>query len=308
MHNKNYPLHRNPVFLVLIPLLMLVIVSLACGRCTSTSSTPVAYDDKASLLNDCRTLQENNQSVSLSGKLGIRDETKCVNTSDSGTVDRCELVLFVQDWGGLDIWMPIRIHNGMDLLPDLLGYNTWDLVVHGDDGERLGNGDMVRVVLKPILQTEKGMEECDFLVKTIQAATMESNGDQPMEGKVDIEFSINVTWYDTGIRVQQGQQIIISEAGGQGCNLQGSNPAWECSYFLTGVDDFMCDTNCVVNGVNYGMLIARIGDGTPMLITEDPQEFIAQTSGTLFFTVNDCQDCYGDNEGTFGLVLSLSTP
>jgi hypothetical protein len=304
MHHKIHPSHRKSHVLVIIPLLTLVIASLACA---STSSTPVAYDDKASLLSDCRNLQENDQTVSLSGELSIRDETTCVSTSDLGTANRCELVLFVEDWGGLDIWMEVRLNNGMDKLPN--PYRGVDLVVNGGDGERLGKGDMVTVTLEPLLQTENGTEECGFLVKTIQAAAMESNGDQPMEGKVDVEFPINVPWYDTGIRVQQGQQITISEAMGVSCNMQGSNPAWKGLYSLTGVRDFVCDANCVVNGVNYGMLVARIGDGTPpILITEDTDKFISQTSGTLYFTVNDCQDCYGDNQGTFHLVLSLSTP
>jgi hypothetical protein len=74
------------------------------------------------------------------------------------------------------------------------------------------------------------------------------------------------------------------------------------------VDDFVCDANCVVNGVNYGMLVARIGDGSPFLITDETDTFIAQTSGTLYFTLNDCLNCYSDNKGTFGFVLTLSTP
>jgi hypothetical protein len=290
----------------IIPLLTLVIASLACS---TTSSTPVAYDDKSSLLRDCPTLLADEQTVSLNGELSIRDETTCVSTSDR-VGSRCKLILFVEDSGGLDVWMEVKLSNGMEKLPEY-GYNAWDLVVHGDNGERLGKGDMVTVVLEPYLQTENDREECGFLVKTIQAAKMESSGDQPMEGKVDVEFPINVPWYDTGIRVQKGQQIVISDAGGVLCNMQGSNPAWKGPYSLTGVRDFVCDANCVVNGVNYGMLVARIGDGSPLLITEETMsmaQFIAQTSGTLYFTLNDCQDCYDDNEGTYHLVLTLSTP
>jgi hypothetical protein len=307
MQHKTHPSQRKSLVLLIIPLLTLVVASLACS---SSSKPPVVYDDKSTLLSDCRSLQADEQTVSVSGELSIRDETTCVSTSDR-IGSRCELVLFVQDSGGLDIWMPIGTHNGMDELPDLLGYNAWDLVVHGDNGERLGKGDQVTVVLEPFLQTVNEAEECIFLVKTVEAAKMEASGDQPMEGKVDVEFPINLPWYDTGIRVQKGQQIVISDAMGVGCNMQGSNPAWKGPYFLNGLRDFVCDANCVVNGANYGMLVARIGDGSPLLITEETMsmaQFTAQTSGTLYFTLNDCQDCYGDNEGEFHLVLTLSTP
>jgi hypothetical protein len=303
MQHKTHPSHSKSLVLSIIPLLILMVASLAC---LSTPKPPVVYEDKGSLLSDCLTLLSNKQTVSLSGELSIQDETICVSTTDLGTADRCVLTLFVADWGGLDIWMEVKLNNGMDKLPD--PYRDVDLVVNGGDGERLGKGDMVTVTLEPFLQTENSTEECGFLVKTIQRAKMEQSGEQPMEGKVDVEFPINLTWYDTGIRVQKGQQIIISEAGGMGCNLQGSNPAWKCSWFLNGVDDFVCDTDCIVNGVNYGMLVAKIGDGTPLLITEDTDEFIAQTSGMLYFTINDCHDCYSDNQGTFHLVFSLSTP
>jgi hypothetical protein len=304
MQPNTHPSHRRSLCLLIIPLLALLVASLACS---TTSKPPVVYEDKSTLISDCPTLLSDEQTVSLSGELSIRDETTCVSTTDLDAT-RCKLVLFVKDWGGLDIWMPVKLNNGMDELPDLLGYNAWDLVVHGGDGERLGKGDMVTVTLQPFLQTENGAEECGFQVKTVKRAKMEPSGDQPVEGKVDVKFPINVPWYDTGIRVQKGQQIIISEAGGIGCNMQGSNPAWKCSYFLFGVQDFVCDANCVINGVNYGMLVAKIGDGAPFLITDETDEFIAQASGELYFTVNDCLDCYTDNTGNFGLVLSLSTP
>jgi hypothetical protein len=148
-------------------------------------------------------------------------------------------------------------------------------------------------------------------VKTVQAAKMEASGDQPMEGKVDVEFPINTPWYDTGIRVQKGQRVVIYDAGGVLCNMQGSNPAWKGPSSLTGLRDFVCDANCVVNGANYGMLVARIGDGAPFLISDESiftAQFIAQTSGTLYFTINDNLDGYGDNEGNYYLVLELSTP
>ncbi len=254
------------------------------------------------LLSDCRTLEEDGQTVSVTGKLSIREETTCVSSGDR-VGSRCELVLYVQDTGGLDIWMEVKTGNGMDKLPEY-GYNAWDLVVHGDNGERLGDGDMVTVELEPYLQTENDKETCGFLVKTVEAAKMESSGDQPMEGKVDVEFDTNVPWYDTGIRVQKGQQIVITGTGCVFCNMQGSNPAWKGPYSLYGLDDFVCDANCVVNGANYGMLVARIGDGSPFLITEETMsmaQFIAQTSGTLYFTLNENLDGYGDNEGKFYL-------
>ncbi|MHC1784055.1 MAG: hypothetical protein AB9891_15090 [Anaerolineaceae bacterium] len=308
MQRKIHPSHNTSLVFGIIALLTLVAASLACA---STSKTPVVYDDKSTLLNDCPTLQADEKTVSVSGELSIRrDETTCVSTSDLGTADRCELFLYMQDSGGLDIWMPVGIKNGMDELPDLLGYNPWDLVVHGDNGERLGDGDQVTVVLEPFIQTENETETCGFLVKTVEAAKMESSGDQPMEGKVDVEFPIDQPWYDTGIRVQKGQQILISDVVGL-CNMQGSNPAWEGPNTLSGLRDFVCDTNCVINGANYGKLVARIGDGTPFLISDEfifYAQFIAQTNGTLYFTLNDCQDCYGDNEGTYLLTLELSTP
>ncbi len=116
---------------------------------------------------------------------------------------------------------------------------------------------------------EDGIEVCSFRVKTILRSKIVAAENQPGEGTVNLEIPANVRWVDTGIYVNQGQRLMIFPGYG-GYNLQDDNPNWDANSFaMLGVTDMICDNNCVINGENYGVLVAKINDGEPFLVTID---------------------------------------
>jgi len=182
---------------------------------------------------------------------------------------------------------------------------TAHLIVQADDGEELTYLDMVTTILEPVNEMEDGIKVCSFRVKEIVRSRIVAEENQPGEGVVNLEIPTNVRWVDTGIYVNQGQQIMTIP-GYSGYNLQDDDPNWSAySFGMLGVTDMICDNNCVINGKNYGVLVAKINEGKPFLINIDYSDITIPANGELYLTVNDCADCYDNNSGTFNVVIDL---
>jgi len=279
-----------------VSLFVLVLTLLGCS---GSSQLPVKYDNYAILKNDCALLLSNHQTVSISGALNVRESTLCITDQDG---EHCEILLGNEEVG-LDLWVKTGGKNGMEDLPD--PYRSFDLVVTADDGEKLTYNDMVTVTLEPFNDKEDGTDVCSFRVLTILRSNIVAAENQPGEGTVNLVIPANVLWVDTGIYVNQGQRIILTP-GFESYNLQDKNPNWNAmSFGMYGVSDMICDINCVINGQNYGMLVAKINEGQPFLVTSNSSDFIIPTSGELYLTVNDCVDCYADNTGNFDIIIGL---
>ena len=276
------------------------VLVLAVASCSSPSEPPVEYADYSTLQGDCAALLTAQQTASVSGALNIRESTPCITDRDG---ERCKLLLGSQD-SGLDIWMNRGGRNAMEKLPD--PYFASDLAVHADDGDKLTAGDMVTLTLEPFSQEESGGGACAFRVQTILRSRIEAAEGQPGEGAVNLRIPANVPWYDTGVYVNKGQRLMLF--GGLGMyNLQGGNPDWDAiGWTMLGVTDMACETDCAIDGEDYGMLVGRIGEGQPFLVTVATSDLIVPANGTLFLTVNDCASCYEDNSGTFGVILDLT--
>jgi hypothetical protein len=277
----------------------LVVLVLTLLGCSGSSEPPVKYEDYVTLKNDCPALLSNQQKASISGSLDIRESTLCV-TDQNG--EYCSLLLGGEEYG-LDIWMKTGGKNGMKDLPD--NYRTFDLVVRADDGDELSVYDMVTMTLEPFNTMEHGNEVCSFRVKTILRSKIVAAENQPGEGTVNLNIPANVLWVDTQIYVNQGQSLLILSGYGK-YNLKDGLPSWDVYPFSNrGVTDELCDKNCVINGENYGMLVAKINDGQPFLVTVDSADLIVPASGELYLTVNDCLDCYENNSGNFDVIIYL---
>lgn len=278
----------------------LVILVLILAGCSGSSKPLKKYEDYAILKNDCSSLLSNHQNVTISGPLNIRENTLCISDGDG---ERCKVLLGYEEYGGLDIWMKTGGKNGMEDLPKT--YRTSDLVVHAADGDDLSYLDMVTMTLEPATEMEDGVKVCSFRVKEIVRSRITAAENQPGEGTVNLEIPTNAGWVDTGIYVNQGQRLMIIP-GYSDYNLQDKNPNWDAySFGMTGVTDKVCDTNCVINGKNYGVLVAKINEGEPFLAATDYSEYTIPANGELYLTVNDCVDCYNDNSGTFDIVIEL---
>jgi hypothetical protein len=258
------------------------------------------YEDYEILRNDCPLLLSNHQNASISGPLNVRENTVCISDGDGG---RCKVLLGYEEYGGLDIWIKTGGKNGMETLPE--NYHMFDLIVQADDGEELTYLDMVTTILEPVNEMENGIKVCSFRAKEIIRSRIVAEDNQPGEGVVNLEIPTNIRWVDTGIYVNQGQQLMIIPGYG-GYNLQTDNPNWNAnSYGMLGVTDMICDSNCVINGKNYGVLVAKIDEGEPFLINIDYFDFTIPKNGELYLTVNDCAECYDNNSGTFDVVIDL---
>ncbi len=298
MLNNKYPLPSK--FMITSIFFTLVILVLTLAGCSTSSKPPVDYDDYEVLQNDCPLLLSDHQNASISGPLNIRENTVCISDGDGG---RCKVLLGYEEYGGLDIWVKTGGKNGMETLPET--YRTFDLIVQADDGEELTYLDMVTTILEPVNEMEDGIEVCSFRVKEIIRSKIVASENQPGEGVVNLEIPTNALWVDTGIYVNQGQQLMIIPGYG-GYNLQGDDPNWNANSFgMLGVSDSICDNNCVINGKNYGVLVAKINEGEPFLVNVDYSDFIIPENGELFLTVNDCAGCYDNNSGTFDVVIDL---
>jgi hypothetical protein len=296
MVQKFRPTRSKCLIPVIVSIFVLGLILLACS---SSSEPPVKYKDYGTLKNDCPVLLSNGQKASVSGMLNIRESSLCV-TDKNG--EYCKILLGSEETG-LDIWMKTGGKNGMDDLPD--PYRSFDLVVHADDGEELSADDMVTTTLESFTDMEDGKEVCSFRVKTILRSKIEAAENQPGEGTVNLSIPANVLWVDTGIYVNQGQRLLVIP-GVAGYNLQDDNPNWDAhSWSLEGVTDELCDVNCVINGVNYGMLVAKINEGQPFLVTLETSDISIPASGELYLTVNDCAGCYENNSGSFDVFINL---
>jgi hypothetical protein len=291
-------LHHNKPSIARIFIFFFLALTLV--SCSNSSNPPKKYEDYKALKNDCVLLLSNHQEVSISGPLNILERTVCITDGDG---ERCKVFLGYEDYGGLDIWMNTGGKNGMEDLPEK--YRTFDLVVHADDGDELSYLDMVTLILEPANEMEDGVKTCSFRVTKILRSKIVAAENQPGEGIVNLKIPADGRWVDTGIYVNKGQQLQIIP-GYSGYNLQDDNPNWDANSFgMLGVTDRICETNCVINGKNYGVLVAKINEDEPFLATIDYSNFIIPANGKLYLTVNDCVDCFDDNSGTFNVVIDL---
>ena len=296
IHKMHLPFNKS----LILRTVTLFILVLTLAGCSGTSKLPVKYEDFEVLKNDCPSLLSNHQNASISGPLNIRESTVCISDGDG---ERCKVFLGYEEYGGLDIWMKVGGKNGMEDLPKT--YRTFDLVVHTDDGDALTYRDMVTTTLEPVNEIEDGIKVCSFRVEKILRSKIVAAENQPGEGIVNLEIPTNVRWVDTSIYVNQGQRLLFIPGYG-GYNLQDDNPNWSAySFGMLGVTDTICENNCVINGKNYGVLVAKINEGEPFLAKTDYSDFTIPANGELYLTVNDCVDCYDNNSGTFDVVIDL---
>jgi hypothetical protein len=114
----------------------------------------------------------------------------------------------------------------------------------------------------------------------------------------------NSAWVDTGLRVTAGQNISISASGtvntyggGEGSNSGPNGQTTICQK----LDD---NSNCIINGAPYGLLVGRIDEGVPFRIGTG-LEMAAPASGTLYLMVNDNYGHYDDNSGSYQVTITL---
>lgn len=108
----------------------------------------------------------------------------------------------------------------------------------------------------------------------------------------------NLTWQDTGIQLQVGDQIKVEYVSGAWTGRSGDGG-------LSGPEGDSNSTNtdeCFPIKYQGPTLIARIGNGTPFIIG---RQYLskAQQAGNLFLRMNDCDQWLYDNAGS--VIVSI---
>jgi Ca2+-binding EF-hand superfamily protein len=104
-------------------------------------------------------------------------------------------------------------------------------------------------------------------------------------------------WVDTGINVRGGQRIFIDADGSVTLSNNGSdvaNPG--------GAQSGRLAPSAPLPNQPAGALIARIGDGPPVLVG-NRQSFTANNGGRLYLGVND--DYFDDNRGQYNVTVNV---
>lgn len=123
----------------------------------------------------------------------------------------------------------------------------------------------------------------------------------------------NVSWQDTGIRVEQGQVLTISASGAAitSADVAGSSsgPAGQSVMCPDPNNPAVAESPCLLNGAPYGALVGRIGAGAPFLVGASYQT-TAAAAGKLFLGVNDHLDAasVGDNQGGYDTQITRVFP
>ena len=113
-----------------------------------------------------------------------------------------------------------------------------------------------------------------------------------------------VLWYDTGITVQAGQQLLFAANGtvqpwpswpNPGINPDG-DPDWPSDP----------STGVLLPNVRFCMLLGRIGSGgAPFAIGVEASIGGIETTDTLYLAINDVASGFHDNSGSFNVTIHV---
>ena len=117
-------------------------------------------------------------------------------------------------------------------------------------------------------------------------------------------------WTNTGIAPSAG---TVSFTASGTINVQSGNPAFNNTPAGQGPADPGCIGNSntpwgddwTAEGLPCWSLIGRIGDGSPFEIG-DAATFTVSSPGELYLGVNDQADAFGDNSGSWTVLVTIS--
>ncbi len=112
-----------------------------------------------------------------------------------------------------------------------------------------------------------------------------------------------VLWTPSGVQVREGHRYVITASG-----LVTTDPNTRSPNTGPGGGSDVCnESSCLIPGVTYATLIARIGDGKPFKIGST-NELVATNSGLLFLSINDKDFGFNDNKGEFTVRIFSRSP
>jgi len=112
-------------------------------------------------------------------------------------------------------------------------------------------------------------------------------------------------WTDTGTTLEKGQTFTVIAAGHMNTCFGQNFPVCVFNAPQGKVGSTSCQSGaCLLYGAPYGLLVGRIGGGTPFAVGAGGT-FTASNSGTLELGINDAG--WDDNAGFFTALITLAS-
>jgi hypothetical protein len=126
----------------------------------------------------------------------------------------------------------------------------------------------------------------------------------PVIKTFNITIPANVEWFNTGINLTIGQNMIISSSGKVNTNGGRSNGNTLSPDGQT--NNPLCyafnSANCLMSEVFWGTLVGKIENGDPFKVGSQLQISVS-SSGNLYLAVNDNEGFFNDNSGSFDSTI-----
>ena len=121
----------------------------------------------------------------------------------------------------------------------------------------------------------------------------------PRNGGARVEVVADRSWQETGIRLEDGQGIVIAARGSWS---HGTETGFEPYYDADGFKKL--DSTALLPRVWVGTLLGRIGDGRPFPIGER-LGLLARSEGMLWLSMNDVPGQFANNRGSLRVRIEV---
>jgi len=115
-----------------------------------------------------------------------------------------------------------------------------------------------------------------------------------------IEVSANQEWQDTGIPVQIGDQVQVTYLSGMWTIWKDVDP-----YTDANGQGGRTESCALLASANIGGLVVKVGSTSAQFMGNNGV-FLAQGSGTVQISMNDCSEQFADNDGTITVEVTVA--
>ncbi len=137
-----------------------------------------------------------------------------------------------------------------------------------------------------------------------QPASVKQLTPQHKQADTRVQASVEA-WHNSGVIVEAGKKYQITATGNwrtySTCNFTEADG--------TGLYKAWCDNSPLfpplISGYSHSLLVGRIGESGSLISIGKNRTLTVETTGTLYFRINDCINCNHDNEGFVNVSIEL---
>jgi hypothetical protein len=162
-----------------------------------------------------------------------------------------------------------------------------------------------------ILSTIVGLVLIGLAILIYPSESAPDNSISPTDSQARITKTYNLSvpaneaWLFTDIALASGQTLKIDASGH--INTKGGDPIGDTVSPNGQTNNPPCytiDSDCLMPGVFWGTLIGRIGNDSTFIVGSK-LEMLVLNNGLLYLSINDNSGYFGDNSGSFDVVVSV---